>query len=57
MLLPRAMGRESQSPLIGAVFLTKMSSFNREDIDCWSQSPLIGAVFLTRNSSRSAGWR
>ncbi|SLM31446.1 hypothetical protein MTBBW1_3360002 [Desulfamplus magnetovallimortis] len=38
----------SQSPLIGAVFLTNLDYRNLEINEAESQSPLIGAVFLTR---------
>ncbi|SLM28443.1 hypothetical protein MTBBW1_1350006 [Desulfamplus magnetovallimortis] len=47
----------SQSPLIGAVFLTQHQAGTHGLIDNVSQSPLIGAVFLTRNLKARTGFK
>ncbi|SLM31441.1 hypothetical protein MTBBW1_3320001 [Desulfamplus magnetovallimortis] len=45
---------KSQSPLIGAVFLTDdVCVQNFGEVQCLSQSPLIGAVFLTDGDSNT----
>ncbi|SLM31445.1 hypothetical protein MTBBW1_3360001 [Desulfamplus magnetovallimortis] len=46
-MLERLQRARSQSPLIGAVFLTYARRYGLSAICAWSQSPLIGAVFLT----------
>ena len=49
----RQIASQSQSPLIGAVFLTLLSKKKLSQSALASQSPLIGAVFLTKGHERS----